>query len=160
MRKQLPHRGEQFSVDDDPTEVETDRIPLPPTTPTQQSFSTSRHQSTVRRRTQAVATLPRVDSAEEEAEQRTLDEQEPEQLPQETEEQASPDEIDEIEGELADSEDPDLSDTESFTLRDRQLAINETHPSVSEYGSLPSTKRIVRWRRLLKKIFIHPPVRS
>lgn len=128
MRKQLPHRGEQFSVDDDPTEVEIDRIPLPPTTPTQQSFSTSRHQSTVRRRTQAITTLPRVDSAEEDAEQRTLDEQEPEQASQEIDDQASPEEMDQLEGDLGDSEDPDLSDAESFTLKDRQLAINETHP--------------------------------
>lgn len=128
MRKKLPHRGEQFSVDDDPTEVETDRTPLPPTTPTQQSFSTSRHQSTVRRRTQGVATLPRVDSAEEESDQRTLDEPEPEQVLPEAEEQDSPEELDELEGELGDSEEQDLSDAESFTLRDRQLAINETHP--------------------------------
>jgi Ca2+:H+ antiporter len=123
IRKQLPHRGEQFSVDDDPSEVETDRAPP---TPTQQAFSTGRHQSTVRRRTQAIATLPRVDSAEEEVEQRTLDESEPEQPIEVAEEQGSPEEIDE--GDLGDSEDPNLSDAESFTLRDRQLAINETHP--------------------------------
>jgi len=125
VRKQLPHRGEQFSVDDDPSEVETDRAP---TTPTQQAFSTSRHQSTVRRRTQAnVGTLPRVDSAEEvDDEQRTTNDLEVESAIVGPDEQDSPEEIDE--GDLGDSEEQDLSDAESFTLKDRQLAINETHP--------------------------------
>lgn len=124
VRKQLPHRGEYFSVDDDPSEVETDRAPP---TPTQPAFSSSRHQSTVRRRAQtAVGTLPRVDSAEEEPEQRTVNELEAEQAIGEPEEQDSPEQIDE--GDLGDSEEQDLSDAESFTLKDRQLAINETHP--------------------------------
>ncbi|KEF59358.1 Ca2+:H+ antiporter [Exophiala aquamarina CBS 119918] len=124
IRKQLPHRGEQFSVDDDPSEVEIDRVP---TTPTQPAFPTSRHQSTVRRRTQAnVGTLPRVDSAEEETEELMTNEPEAEQPTGEPEEQDLPEEIDQ--GDLGDSEEQDLSDAESFTLRDRQLAINETHP--------------------------------
>ncbi|OQV04076.1 hypothetical protein CLAIMM_09022 isoform 2 [Cladophialophora immunda] len=121
-RRQLPHRGEQFSVDDDPDEVEVDRELQ--TTPSTQSFPTmTRSQSTVRRRTAAAPPqLPRVDSAEEEVEDVVL--QEPAAAP--PTEETDPGEEEE-EG-LEDSEDADLSDAESFTLRDRQLAINETHP--------------------------------
>ncbi|KIY00895.1 uncharacterized protein Z520_03561 [Fonsecaea multimorphosa CBS 102226] len=121
-RRQLPHRGEQFSVDDDPDEVEVDRELQ--TTPNTASFPPlTRSQSTVRRRTAAAPPqLPRVDSAEEEAED--MVQQEPVAEPNE---EADPGGEDDEEG-LEDSEDADLSDAESFTLRDRQLAINETHP--------------------------------
>ncbi|EXJ92812.1 Ca2+:H+ antiporter [Capronia epimyces CBS 606.96] len=118
-RRQLPHRGEQFSVDDDPSEVEESRAPQTPSAPT---FPTpSRQHSTIRRRTHAaVPQLARVDSAEEEAEQFSQ-----EDLADAPVEEA----VDEADDEAQeDSEEPDLSDAESFTLRDRQLAINETHP--------------------------------
>ncbi|EXJ66946.1 Ca2+:H+ antiporter [Cladophialophora psammophila CBS 110553] len=119
-RKQLPHRGELFSVDDDPDEVEVDRELQ--TTPSTQTFpSLTRSQSTVRRRTAAAPPqLPRVDSAEEEAED--MIQQESAEPPAEETDGCEED------GELGDSEDADLSDAESFTLKDRQLAINETHP--------------------------------
>lgn len=81
----------------------------------------------MRRRTHAaVPQLSRVDSAEEEAERL----ERLEQLHQE-ELAAAPadDPVDEAEdGDIGDAEEADLSDAESFTLRDRQLAINETHP--------------------------------
>ncbi len=118
-RRNLPHRGEQFSVDDDPNEVEGDRDVH---TPTAQSFPTlTRTQSTVRRRTAAAPPqLPRVDSAEEEVDGSVLMEPAtPADEDDGEEEEEEPPE---------DSEEADLSDTESFTLRDRQLAINETHP--------------------------------
>ena len=81
--------------------------------------------ATVRRRTYAnVAQLPRVDSrSEEEDEEQTprtpaVVSEEPEEVDDAGEETAADDEDDE----------DTLSDAESFTLRDRQLAINETHP--------------------------------
>ncbi|EXJ91160.1 Ca2+:H+ antiporter [Capronia coronata CBS 617.96] len=118
-RRQLPHRGEQFSVDDDPAEVEEARVPPGPSTPIMPT--PSRQHSTVRRRTHvAVPQLARVDSAEEEAERLNLEEPLPAPVEEIVEE-------DQEEG-LEDSDDAYLSDAESFTLRDRQLAINETHP--------------------------------
>ncbi|KIW66795.1 calcium/proton exchanger, variant [Phialophora macrospora] len=118
-RRQLPHRGEHFSVDDDPDEVEEDRELQTPTT---QSFpAPNRSHSTVRRRTAAAPSLlARVDSAEEETEELA-----PQESAVAAEEEAEPEVQEEP---LEESEDADISDTESFTLRDRQLAINETHP--------------------------------
>jgi Ca2+:H+ antiporter len=76
----------------------------------------------VRRRTAAaVPSLRRVESAEEETDD--ISQQEPTILPQD---EIVPEEA--MEEPLEDSEDADISDTESFTLKDRQLAINETHP--------------------------------
>ena len=123
--KPLPHRGEYFSVDDDPTEVEEERVPTPRT----DSFAPMSRQmssATVRRKTyQNVAQLPRLDSRGEEEDEehppRT-----PAPLPEENEES-----VDAGEETAADDDDDDedtLSEAESFTLRDRQLAINETHP--------------------------------
>lgn len=109
-----------FSVDDDPSEVEVDRTPHTPQTP---SFAPlTRQGSVIRRRTyQHIPQLPRVESGSgsEEAEQA----QTVQESATETDglADASDDELD------ADDED-DLSDAESFTLKDRQLAINETHP--------------------------------
>ena len=116
----MPHRGEQFSVDDDPNEVEVDRELHTPITPSFPKL-TRTQSATVRRRTAAVVpALPRVDSAEEEADDVVQQEA-----------TATPPDEDDGEAEdapLEDSEDADQSDAESFTLRDRQLAINETHP--------------------------------
>lgn len=122
-RKSLPHRGEQFSVDDDPSEVEEDRGQ----TRNEDAPQLTRA-NTMRRRTTHVPQLPRVDSQEEE------DDGEPiERRPtadQSQQEAEGEEEEDDAEDELAaaDEDDADLSDAESFTLRDRQLAINETHP--------------------------------
>jgi Ca2+:H+ antiporter len=126
QRKILPHRGEQFSVDDDPSEVEEDRVPPP-----SQNLSLpplTRLGSTIRRRqTHHVATLPRVDSQEEEEEDQQQDRPRisdvvPEHPPEDDLAEDADDD------EMKDVGDDDLSDAESFTLRDRQLAINETHP--------------------------------
>ena len=122
QRKILPHRGEQFSVDDDPSEVEEDRVPPPSQTPTFPPLT--RPGSTVRRRTHHVATLPRVDSQDEDVPEerpKTSD-----AIPEQPEEDENAEDADN--DEMADIEDDDLSDAESFTLKDRQLAINETHP--------------------------------
>ncbi|KAK0710794.1 Sodium/calcium exchanger protein-domain-containing protein [Lasiosphaeris hirsuta] len=118
---QAPHRGEIFSVDDGIAEVEAETV--------------GRHQSytsTIRRRTLAPPPLSRVHSS--------VDEDEVEDVPEtrtETTEISIPAEeaAEEIEAEEASTgdeitgeEDDDISDAESFTLKDRQQAINETHP--------------------------------
>ncbi|KAK0651064.1 Sodium/calcium exchanger protein-domain-containing protein [Cercophora newfieldiana] len=119
---QAPHRGEVFSVDDGIAEVEAD--------------AAERHQSyasTLRRRTAAPA-LSRVHSARDEDE---IQEAVPERVEEEVddgiqiedpvEEMEAPDgEVDAADED--DNDDGDISDAESFTLRDRQQAINETHP--------------------------------
>lgn len=126
---QNPHRGQEFSVDDDVTEIEAEAasrqgsvatgygsIRLPP--------------ATMRRR--PTATLARVPSSREEedaaesahtaARQASVQDEIvlEEEMQAETPEETS-------NSDLVDEED-DLSDAESFTLKDRQEAINETHP--------------------------------
>lgn len=124
---QAPHRGEVFSTDDGINEVEEEN------TEKHQSFSqasSSRQTSTMRRRTVAAPSLSRVHSSRSEsADQDMLDEQGGED---ETEAQENINETcdeplvdDDMTG---DDDDDDLSDAESFTLKDRQQAINDTHP--------------------------------
>ena len=122
IKKPMPHRGDYFSVDDDPSEVEEDRAPTPRT----ESFAPmARQMSSVRRRTYAgVSQLPRVDSHDEDdVETRPKT---PAVVPEEPEEE----ELEEGEetADVEEDEEDTLSDVESFTLKDRQLAINETHP--------------------------------
>jgi Ca2+:H+ antiporter len=126
-----PHRGESFSVDDDPSEVEEDRVDIRTLRPGSRSQSTRR-----RRTTYAPPQLPRVDSSREEEE--AIEEQQPAaepQTPKRPEIPEAPEEEEEAEEDTAaeameedQEDDVDLSDAESFTLKDRQLAINETHP--------------------------------
>ncbi|KAK1761543.1 hypothetical protein QBC47DRAFT_419881 [Echria macrotheca] len=116
---QAPHRGEVFSVDDGIAEVEADAAE-------RQTYT-----STIRRRTLAPA-LSRVHSAQEEDEipdaiEERLEEAETPGLQdvaiEDVEAPAEPEEAEAIE-----EDDGDISDAESFTLKDRQQAINETHP--------------------------------
>ena len=125
-RKQLPQRGQEFSVDDDPAELEADhQIPAPQSISLPQN---RKRESTVRRRTAAQVTpLSRVDSEEEQIlTVRRTESQEPvlgggdDTTPDDQNEQEADDDEEE--------EDGDVSDAESFTLKDRQLAINQTHP--------------------------------
>ncbi|KAF8864400.1 hypothetical protein BDZ45DRAFT_669567 [Acephala macrosclerotiorum] len=130
---QAPHRGQEFSVDDDVTEIEGD---LSTSRTSASGYGTVRHQgSTLRRRpTTQAPTLARVDSArEEEAETEPQTEAASitgdtmrDQAPEPTEEPPEVG-IDDTPQE-DDDEDDNLSDAESFTLKDRQEAINETHP--------------------------------
>lgn len=124
-KKQLPQRGQEFSVDDDPSELEADQQPQ---TPQSASFPPIRKaDTTIRRRTAAqVTSLSRVDSEEEDQYLSIQRTQSPE-LAHEGEDDAPVDDLDgqEVNDE---EEDGDVSDAESFTLRDRQLAINQTHP--------------------------------
>lgn len=136
---QAPHKGQEFSVDDDPKEYESDF--------TQRQSSVAkvssgfgpalrRKSSTLRRRATVHPTsLPRVDSQGEdeiEAEsaqptsQPLAEVEEPQDMTGENEVvQADADISDDV---IDDDDDGDVSDAESFTLRDRQKAINETHP--------------------------------
>ncbi|KAI9170893.1 Low affinity vacuolar monovalent cation/H(+) antiporter [Paramyrothecium foliicola] len=111
-----PHRGEVFSVDDEPHEVEADAAERQRDPP----YGT-------RRRSVLPSTLSRVQSRGGESEEETEEEPQPSQL------SAPEEEHEEEEGlqlsEHVDCEsDSDISDAESFTLKDRQQAINQTHP--------------------------------
>ncbi|KAH7413138.1 calcium permease [Cadophora sp. MPI-SDFR-AT-0126] len=131
---QAPHRGQEFSVDDDVTEIEDD---LATSRHSSTGFGSIRHQaSTVRRRPNAQPPLPRVDSsrgAEEEAEAEA--EAEAASAAGDATLEGNTSDFD-GEGTVRDmdevtpdeDEDDDMSDAESFTLKDRQEAINETHP--------------------------------
>ncbi|KAB5582219.1 Sodium/calcium exchanger protein-domain-containing protein [Coniochaeta sp. 2T2.1] len=117
---QAPHRGEVFSVDDGISEVEEDAAER------QQSWA-----STIRRRTHGAPTLTKVHSTidtipDEDLEESVHDLAEvPEELP-DASLQDAPLESEAVD--TADDDDDDISDAESFTLKDRQQAINETHP--------------------------------
>ncbi len=136
------HKGIEFSVDDDPDEYESDFAKRQSSVAKSASGSghnngLRRQPSTLRRRTTAHPTpLPRVDS-------RGEDEEEAEQARNFTvsrgqaaedghdssaEEVTIPADGQDGEEEEDDDDDDELSDAESFTLKDRQNAINETHP--------------------------------
>jgi len=119
---QKPHRGQEFSADDDLDEIESDaeRVKKPPVTPN------LRRQSSVARR--RAGTLPKIDSAEEE-EDADADNS---GGPGASQDPSPPDEVEGDQTMATADEDEDaedeLSDAESFTLRDKQAAINNTHP--------------------------------
>lgn len=150
-----PHRGAEFSVDDDAGEVDNDLKLV--RQQTKENLQRERHllrrkesRSTIRRRPTAQApALPKVDSEEGDEEgaqttgtdavagsstpaapaQENADPSSEDTLQGEEEEERDDDDDDDTPGtEDEDEDDPDLSDAESFTLRDRQEAINETHP--------------------------------
>ncbi|KAI1076581.1 Sodium/calcium exchanger protein-domain-containing protein [Whalleya microplaca] len=132
---QAPHRGEVFSTDDDINEVGNDA------TGRQQSFSyneAGRQSSTMRRRSMAAPALSRVHSSrsngpdEEDIEER-IEEDEEEQPSQSRIEPVEEDALQDAPpgSDILDDDDDDddnISEAESFTLKDRQQAINETHP--------------------------------
>ncbi|KAL8677249.1 MAG: hypothetical protein Q9186_006304 [Xanthomendoza sp. 1 TL-2023] len=132
---QAPHKGQEFSVDDDPDEYESDvahKKSSASKTASAYGQSLKRQPSTLRRRATAQPTsLPRVESHGEDEEEAARQTQQP-PLPLQNEEsldtsgeegtvQADPTDED-------DDADDDTSDAESFTLKDRQQAINQTHP--------------------------------
>jgi Ca2+:H+ antiporter len=137
---QGPHRGQEFSVDDDVTEIEDMVARQTNMLGATSGFGTVRHQpSSLRRRPTAQPILPRVDSSHEEAQagaeaegvsagvgrNEGLDDDHVSAGGEEDTIRPDPDI-----GLEDDCEDDDavLSDAESFTLKDRQEAINETHP--------------------------------
>ncbi|KAL9586344.1 MAG: hypothetical protein Q9212_000962 [Teloschistes hypoglaucus] len=136
---QAPHKGQEFSVDDDPDEYESDvaRRKSIAKGASGSGPSLRRQSSTLRRRpTAQPTTLPRVDSQGEEEEEPVKSTESPAPAPAVNGEE-SPDtsgeegtlQVDaDDEGDDDDGDDDDTSDAESFTLKDRQQAINETHP--------------------------------
>ena len=130
-----PHKGQEFSADDDPNEYESDVQQHKRSSIARAASgvgpSLRRQPSTLRRRGTAQPTsLQRVDSQgdeEEDAEQGRTPTAAVARSVQDA------DEALETSGEegtiLGDADDEDeLSDAESFTLKDRQKAINDTHP--------------------------------
>lgn len=133
---QAPHRGQEFSVDDDVSEVEGDIASrqggqIGPTT----GYRSVRQQpSTLRRRPGTV--LPRVESsrtaetqAEGEIEAATQTEELDGEDDGESAEEGTIRGLEDVDpdGDVEDDDDI-VSNAESFTLKDRQEAINETHP--------------------------------
>lgn len=131
-----PHKGQEFSVDDNAEEFESEhaaRKVSSAKSTTGSQYALRRQPSTLRRRpTVQPTTLPRVDSRgedEEEAEQqskvpaaaRAVEDGE---RPSSSED----DSLGTVQPEVGEEDEDDLSDAESFTLKDRQNAINETHP--------------------------------
>ncbi|KAK4152292.1 hypothetical protein C8A00DRAFT_35035 [Chaetomidium leptoderma] len=125
---QAPHRGAFFSVDDDIAEVEADAAER------QQSYATT---TTLRRRAAAppapvrIHSTPDQDTTAEGPEDRA-DQTENAPVDETVADTTADDHPDDItpaeEEEDDDDDDGDISDAESFTLKDRQQAINETHP--------------------------------
>ena len=134
-----PHKGKGFSVDDDADEYESELAQRQSSVAKSASGSgpssgLRRQPSTLRRRPTAQATmLPPVDSrGEDEADAEDAQSSAaPRRKAAEdnhdssTEGEATP--VDADDGDVDDDVD-ELSDAESFTLKDRQNAINETHP--------------------------------
>nr|POF13184.1 low affinity vacuolar monovalent cation/h(+) antiporter [Quercus suber] len=143
-----PHRGEIFSVEDEPEEIDLDKRLARDQKRWERERQLRRRESTLRRRGTAlqVSTLatvegedhegtstgtdatpapklvvPREDAGDPSSEEtlRGEEEDEEEDTQAQGEDEPSPD---------PDDDDADLSDAESFTLKDRQEAINETHP--------------------------------
>lgn len=121
-----PQKGQEFSVDDAEEEVELDQAQQDQQKKQRQTLR--RKSSTVRRRTAAQpVTLTTIDSTEDD---------EPEQdstglatgTDADTTPVSSSEETVQAEEESGGADDDELSDAESFTLRDRQDAINVTHP--------------------------------
>ena len=135
---QAPYKGQEFSVDDDPDEYISDfshrKLSMAKAT-SGAGPSLRRQSSTLRRRQtmQQPTALPRVESQSEEEDNAAGGPKSAPALHREAEE------IQELSGEdltpqadgegiVDDNDDDDLSDAESFTLKDRQNAINATHP--------------------------------
>ncbi|KAF2633554.1 calcium permease family membrane transporter-like protein [Macroventuria anomochaeta] len=124
----FPHKGQEFSVDDDADEVQAETEQQQK----RQGQTLRRKPSNVRRPTGAARgpTLTTIESTEDDAveEQNARAPTDPEGQPGSSEEETiRADEDDSGTGDNED-DDGDLSDAESFTLKDRQDAINVTHP--------------------------------
>ncbi|KAF2422750.1 hypothetical protein EJ08DRAFT_701522 [Tothia fuscella] len=139
----IPRKGQEFSVDDETDEIDLDlKTQRPPYDKSgrrsQVATGTLRRQASTLRRRPTAPPLAKIDSAsgdeEEEEEEAPKAQPESDITMVESEEQASPEDNDgapqvDGSGEAGDDDDvDDLSDAESFTLKDRQEAINETHP--------------------------------
>lgn len=135
-KPQGPHKGQEFSVDDDPKEYESDFVQRHSSVmKTTSGFKpiVRRKPSTIRRRPTLPPNLPRVDSHGEDEAEAEQTQAIPQPLIDESEDiQDTSEEEEALEAAAnigsEDDDEDELSDTESFTLADRQKAINETHP--------------------------------
>ncbi|OKL61977.1 hypothetical protein UA08_02689 [Talaromyces atroroseus] len=117
-----PYRGQEFSVDDEAYEVERDNAlqqMVNTAQPSPRIAPIANKNSTIRRRTNAPTFQSRKQSSQDAEDDFTLPEAGPSN--------SGEDDLRESEEQDCDDE-GHLSDAESFTLRDRQAAINETHP--------------------------------
>lgn len=116
-----PYRGQEFSVDDEAHEVEQDNaLHLANTSqPSPRIAPMASKGSTIRRRTNVPTSSSRKQSSQ--------GEEDSSQLPEPGPSNSGDDDLPESNDDDCEDE-ADLSDAESFTLRDRQAAINETHP--------------------------------
>lgn len=135
-KPQGPHKGQEFSVDDDPNEYESDFVQRHSSVvKTTSGFKpiVRRKPSTIRRRPTVLPNLPRVDSQGEDEAEAEQTQAVPQPMIDESEDiQDTSEEEEALEAAAntgsEDDDEGELSDTESFTLADRQKAINETHP--------------------------------
>ncbi|THC97265.1 hypothetical protein EYZ11_003267 [Aspergillus tanneri] len=132
-KRQVPHKGQEFSTDDDVQEVEED-IAIQQATNPQPSPRTRpliKQNSTIRRRVSArVGTFAQTDSDQDRENEFGLPESGLEDSGVESSSK-QPEAETQAGGESGSddgSDDEVTSDAESFTLKDRQQAINETHP--------------------------------
>ncbi|KAF2747344.1 calcium permease family membrane transporter-like protein [Sporormia fimetaria CBS 119925] len=128
----VPKKGQEFSVDDARDEVDKDLSEQQQQQQQTQSESLRRKPSTVRRRTAAQPpTLTTVESTDDDAieQDRAGAPTGADPRPSSSGEETLGAEEEETSGTGGDDEDDgDVSDAESFTLKDRQDAINVTHP--------------------------------
>ncbi|KAF4119493.1 Ca2+:H+ antiporter [Geosmithia morbida] len=130
MSTKTPHRGAVFSADDDQDEVEADVV-----AEIMRERDANPGYSTGRRRPAAPPSLSHVHSREPEADSRQADNEvrEQETSAGDDDNHDGDDDLDEdeeldLEDHLDCDSDSDISEAESFTLKDRQQAINQTHP--------------------------------
>ncbi|KAI9933391.1 hypothetical protein ASPWEDRAFT_174552 [Aspergillus wentii DTO 134E9] len=142
-KRQIPHKGQEFSTDDDLKEIEED-IALQHASNPQSSpriRPLRKQSSTLRRRLNTrPSPLARAESDNESEDESALPEpslegsgpdlalQQDESRSQDSADQDNDDDVDRDHHDDDDEDDEETSDAESFTLKDRQQAINETHP--------------------------------
>lgn len=129
----FPHKGQEFSVDDDAAEIlaETEQQIKDAKEQKRQGQTLRRKPSNIRRPTGAAQRTPltTIESTDDDAveEDDAGAPTEPEVQPASSEEETLHADEDSGSGD-AEDDDGELSDAESFTLKDRQDAINVTHP--------------------------------
>ncbi|RDW67100.1 calcium/hydrogen antiporter [Aspergillus mulundensis] len=134
-KRHIPHKGQEFSTDDDVHEIEEDIALQASTTQPSPRIGPVRKQSSLRRRLN-----PRVnpfaspgnddDNEDEYDDDIGLPEPSLDASGKDSSSQLPDDDDDDDDERMNDeeAEDDETSDAESFTLKDRQQAINETHP--------------------------------
>lgn len=121
-----PHKGQEFSVDDAENEVDEEFVKGRDKKFTAHTTATLKRKPSTLRRRPLTQTLPSVDSVDDDSISGEEDRAGPStqqdlNISSSGEDTLQADEDDDI-------DDGDNSDAESFTLKDRQEAINETHP--------------------------------